>query len=157
VKVELKRLQIYARLSEETTAFTADVWIDGKKAGYAKNEGHGGATNVHVADRALAEALRKHGATLVPTEYKTFTPGDEWVIDQLVEATRAAKETARVAKKMAKVDNDFKFKCATRGTHAARFQSDEVTTRWIEYRDEAEARAEAEKKFGKVANWTVIA
>jgi hypothetical protein len=157
MKVELKRLQISERLSKETIAFAADVWINGKKAGYAENEGHGGNTTVHIEDRALAKALRDHGATLVPAEYKAFTPGDEWIVDQLVEATRAAKEAARVAKKSAKVDADFKASCAARGTHAARFQTDAVTTRWIEYSDEGKARAAAEKKFGKVESWTVIA
>jgi hypothetical protein len=156
VRVELKRLQIYERMSEETTAFNADVWIDGKKAGTADNNGHGGNTNVRIDDRALAAALREHGRTLMPAEYKS-TPGDEWVVDDLVEKARAAKEAARVAKKSAKIDAQFKATCPARGTHAARFKTDDVTTRWIEYKDEAKARAEAEKKFGKVVDWTVIA
>src|SRR5207244_27276 len=127
VKVELKRLSISERLSQETTAFAADIWIDGKKAGTAENAGHGGNTTVHVTDRALAQRLRDFGATQVPAEYKNFTPGDEWVVDDLVEKVRAAKETARVAKKTAKVDAEFKIDCAARGTHAARFKSDART------------------------------
>ena len=157
MKVELKRLQIYERMSEETIAFNADVWIDGKKAGYAKNNGHGGNTDVRIDDRALAAALREYGKTLVPAEYKEFSPGDEWIVDDLVEKVRAAKETARVAKKTAKIDAQYKATCPARGTHAARFKTDAVTTRWIEYQDESAARSEAEKKFGKIADWTVVA
>lgn len=158
MKVELKRLQIYERMSQETTAFNADVWIDGKKAGTAKNAGHGGNTDVRIDDRALAAALREYGKKLVPDEYKKFPPpGDEWIVDDLVERAHAAKETARVAKKTAKIDAEFKVDCAARGTHAARFKTDALTTRWIEYKDEGKARAEAEKKFGTVADWTVIA
>lgn len=157
MKVELKRLQIYERMSEETTAFNADVWIDGKKAGIAKNAGHGGNTDVRIDDRALAAALREYGKTRVPDEYKKFAPGDEWVVDHLVDKARAAKETARVARKSAKIDAQYKATCPARGTHAARFKTDAETTRWIEYRDEAVARAEVEKKFGAVAEWTVVA
>jgi hypothetical protein len=32
-----------------------------------------------------------------------------------------------------------------------------VTTRWMEYKDEAAARVEAEKTFGAVMDWTVVA
>jgi hypothetical protein len=158
VKVELKRLQIYERMSEETTAFNADVWINGKKAGYAKNDGHGGNTDVRVTDRALAAALSEYGKTLVLDEYKKLSPGDEWIVDDLVEKARAAKETARVAKKSAKIDAQYKATCPARGTHAARFKTDAVTTRWIEFRDESAARGEVAKKYGAaVTEWTVIA
>lgn len=47
MKIELKSIKFSEALSEETNAFTADVWINGKKAGYAKNDGHGGCTMVN--------------------------------------------------------------------------------------------------------------
>jgi hypothetical protein len=47
MKVELKKIQIYEKLSEETTAFYAEIFIDGKNCGYAKNEGHGGCTDYY--------------------------------------------------------------------------------------------------------------
>jgi len=156
-KVQLKRLQVHARLSEETTAFAADVWIDGKKAGYAKNDGHGGETFVHVTNPVLATALREYGDARVPDEYKAFTPGDAWIVDGLVEEALVAKEIARVAKKTARVDAEFQVDCEARGTHAARFKTADAAIRWIEYRDEATARTEAEKKYGSISDWTVIA
>jgi len=42
VKVELRKVKIARSLSEETTAFTADLWVDDKHIGYVKNSGHGG-------------------------------------------------------------------------------------------------------------------
>jgi len=39
MKVELKNVKFSEHMSEETNAFTADVYVDGKKCGYAKNDG----------------------------------------------------------------------------------------------------------------------
>tara|TARA_Y100000310_G_scaffold186462_1_gene186626 strand:- start:883 stop:1344 length:462 start_codon:yes stop_codon:yes gene_type:complete len=49
--ITLKNVKIYAGLSEETIAFNASVYIDGKKVGDAKNNGHGGANDVDVRDK----------------------------------------------------------------------------------------------------------
>ena len=46
-KIELKSLKIYEGMSEETTCFKSDLFIDGKKVGYCKNDGRGGSTDVH--------------------------------------------------------------------------------------------------------------
>src|SRR3972149_5431468 len=95
MKVELKKLAIYPRMSEETTAFAADLWIDGVKVGHAKNDGHGGMAFVDwivpPARRAEIEAALK---ARVPVEYK-FAGGVEWAVDKIVEAKRTEKETAK--------------------------------------------------------------
>jgi hypothetical protein len=44
MKIELKKIQTFERMSEETNAFVADVYINGKNVGTAKNDGHGGET-----------------------------------------------------------------------------------------------------------------
>ena len=46
MKVELRKVKIARHLSEETTAFTADLWVDDKHIGYVKNSGHGGDNQV---------------------------------------------------------------------------------------------------------------
>jgi len=46
MKIELKKVSFSERMSEETNAFVADVYVDGKNVGYAKNDGHGGNTDV---------------------------------------------------------------------------------------------------------------
>ena len=35
--IQLRKLKINKEFSEETTAFTADIYVDGYKSGYAKN------------------------------------------------------------------------------------------------------------------------
>lgn len=162
MKVELKKLQIVNRLSQETICFAADVFVNGRKAGTAENAGHGGNTTVWFMDKAVAASVDAHAKSLLPAEmkeYKFLNP-TEWLIDDLVHKHFEAKELLRVAKRVAKVDADYRASCPQRGTHAARFNVESAggrETRWVEFRDEASARAAAEKKHGAIQNWTVIA
>ena len=41
--IELKKLKVHEDMSEETTAYTAEVHVNGKLAFYASNRGHGDA------------------------------------------------------------------------------------------------------------------
>lgn len=152
MKVELKKLKTYAALSEETVAFTADVWINGKRSGDAKNDGHGGCTLVRISDRDLAKQLVEFGDSQKPAGQRFLDPGDAWLVDQLVEQA----EIARHAKKTAAVEAKFKAECAARGKRVARFKSNSSTVRWMEIDDESVARWAAEKKFGTVSEWTVL-
>ncbi len=43
MNIELRRVSYNAALSQETSAFTAEVWIDGELAFHARNQGTGGA------------------------------------------------------------------------------------------------------------------
>lgn len=43
MKIELRRIHHSAALSQETAAYTAEIWIDGELAFHARNEGTGGA------------------------------------------------------------------------------------------------------------------
>lgn len=58
-KLTLKRFQHYPRMSEETTAFNADLYYEGVNIGTAKNDGHGGCTFIYLNDkgRAIPEIL----------------------------------------------------------------------------------------------------
>jgi len=42
MNIELRNVKIYKGMSQETIAFNANVYVDGKKVGEASNEGHGG-------------------------------------------------------------------------------------------------------------------
>lgn len=156
MKVELKKLAIYQRLSEETTAFSADVWIDGQKVGHAKNDGQGGATLVYLnVSTTRKNEIEAALIGRVPTEYARFTTGVEWAVDEIV-------ETQRIAKTRAKNDADFKRTCAKHGTSAARFEVPGTLgkeTIWIEFAKGAEVGSKAQmlKKYPQLANWTVIA
>lgn len=47
MKIELKNLKIAKFLSEETPAFSATIYIDGRKAGTTDNNGQGGSNRYH--------------------------------------------------------------------------------------------------------------
>jgi len=64
MKIELKNLQIAANLSEETTAFTATVHVDGRPAFHASNEGRGGSDRFHVVARYTGPSVREIDAWL---------------------------------------------------------------------------------------------
>jgi len=141
VKIELKRFTTNARLSQETTAFAADVWVDGKKAGYAENAGHGGNTNVQL-DRAFRDAVEAYGKMLVPAEYK-FVSGAEWVVDQLVEAELQKKSDKAFSKKLAKVDAKERAHNDAHGYGSARFRHG-GTWLWFAFKPGADPKTAAD-------------
>lgn len=124
MKIELKNIKIAEHMSEETTAFTADIFVDGVKTGYAKNHGHGGCTdyNRYPGKKYSSggfdfdtnqEALKKAEAyclTLPPIKYpahgsmKAFeVPMNlENFIDDLVEAEVKRKGNAKFKKTLEK-------------------------------------------------------
>jgi hypothetical protein len=48
MKIELKGLRVYERMSDETTAFDGTLYVDGKKVGSASNRGFGGCNEIDV-------------------------------------------------------------------------------------------------------------
>lgn len=126
MKIELRKVSVNHRLSEETLCFAADIWIDGKMMGAAKNHGHGGSTdywlgaNFDTEDRRDLEAKAKDAARawieangtdedrrlIAPhvrddgTSY-TLDPL-EFLIDLLVEQHERKKADAKTAKVEAK-------------------------------------------------------
>lgn len=59
MKIELKNIKVAEALSEETTAFTADLYINGIKVGCCKNQGHGGPTMYYPYDSSDSWRLIK--------------------------------------------------------------------------------------------------
>ena len=116
MNIELKRFTTNARLSQETIAFAADVWVDGKKVGRAENAGHGGATMVHL-DPSVRGKVEAYGKALIPAEYANVAGGAEWLVDQLVDVELAKKFDKRIAK----TDAKQKAAYAKKGFHTARF------------------------------------
>jgi len=41
MKPELRKVKVYRGMSEETTAFTAQLWVDGEHIAYLKNDKRG--------------------------------------------------------------------------------------------------------------------
>ena len=62
----LKKLMVYQKLSQETTAFTADVWFRKKLIGHASNDGGGGCLNLQPVARDSLKEAEEWAATLPP-------------------------------------------------------------------------------------------
>lgn len=111
MKIELKKFQFFERMSEETNAFVSDIHVEGKKVGFAKNDGHGGETYIHCYDggNALMDKAEKYCKSLPPIVYDGIG-GKPLVIpmnlinfiDQLVEDELKKKEQKKMEKQMEK-------------------------------------------------------
>jgi len=53
-RLSVKKMNVAINLSRETTAFTADIYLDGRKIGKAINDGNGGETNCWISDLIVA-------------------------------------------------------------------------------------------------------
>jgi len=110
MKVELRKVKIARHLSEETTAFTADLWVDDKHIGYVKNSGHGGNNQVdHRFDgkglntrdevRAFEEWCTKQPPHV--SEYGELAMSDDLYISLLLEEIESERELKRLCKRKA--------------------------------------------------------
>ncbi|OJZ06431.1 MAG: hypothetical protein BGP15_04075 [Sphingobacterium sp. 40-24] len=117
MKIELKSIYHSAQLSDETEAFTANLYINGVHAGYAKNEGHGGNTDYYAKDEKGRELIRQaeeHCKNLPPIEYPADKYMDAFSVDmdlehyidqqlyKYIEKKEAAKFNAKLNKTMLK-------------------------------------------------------
>lgn len=105
MKIELRKVSFSERMSEETNAFTADLYVDGKKVGYCKNTGQGGCTNYHwntVEDRETILEAERYCKTLptVTMFGEEFQQSLEDVIDNLFEDWMKAKDAKKIEKQM---------------------------------------------------------
>lgn len=74
MKIELKNIKHSQFASEETNCFQATIYVNGKKAGGAKNDGNGGQTHIWWDNRDLGTQAEAHVAAL-PEETTVF--GDQ--------------------------------------------------------------------------------
>lgn len=56
MKIELRKISHNTRLSEETHAYSADLFVDGAKVAEVSNHGHGGCDNVRWLSKDVKEA-----------------------------------------------------------------------------------------------------
>ncbi len=57
--INLKSLKYSASLSEETLAFTATVYVDGKRVGDCVSRGHGGPIDFHIGHELELELIKQ--------------------------------------------------------------------------------------------------
>jgi len=109
MKLELKNVKFFESMSEETNAFTADLFINGKKNAFVKNDGRGGCTDYNVYDFKEQKILREAEAYCLslPKEKiegltHEFQPTLESKIDELFEAWLDVKENKKLEANMKK-------------------------------------------------------
>jgi len=112
MNIELKNIKIAEHLSEETTAFTADIFVNGKKVGYARNDGRGGCTdyNRYPGDGNM-EVIKQAEEFCKTLPQKVYPPmfgqpelridmNLEEFIDDIIEKKLLEKANAKLKKKM---------------------------------------------------------
>ena len=106
MKIELKNIKFSEFMSEETNAFVCDVFINGVKSAYAKNDGHGGCTfyNAYEGKRELVEQAEKFCLGLPPINSygMELKMNLEFKIDLLFEEWLKEKDEAKFKKKLEK-------------------------------------------------------
>ena len=100
MKLSLKNLKIARHLSEETTAFTASIYVDGVGVGTAKNSGQGG-SNSYYLEKGWEQKLEDHAKTLpdLKTEYGTLKMDLDLLIGELINEQEQEKHLKRQFKK----------------------------------------------------------
>ena len=105
MKIEIKNIKFSEAMSEETNAFTANLYINGRKVGYCKNQGYGGSTDYYPDSREDWKTIQEAEAyceTLPKVKYGSmeFDQSLESVINQLLEDWLKAKEIKKMERKM---------------------------------------------------------
>lgn len=109
MKIELKGVKFYEKMSEETNAFTADIYVDGKKCGFAKNDGRGGCTFVSPYGGKTMDLFTNSEKWLteqpeinIGTEESPFMVKSnmENMVDQLFEQWLKERDQKKLEKKM---------------------------------------------------------
>lgn len=112
MKIDIKNIKVNLAFSEETTCFTADIFVNGIKTAYARNDGHGGCTsyasyhkpnddeNLRQAE-AFAKTLPSHFYEMGGKKLEIKSDLEN-IINFKVDDVINAKETAKFNKQIAK-------------------------------------------------------
>ncbi|WP_286883078.1 hypothetical protein [Sphingobacterium sp. UBA5980] len=106
MNIELKNVKHFPSLSEETEAFTASLYIDGKHAGYAKNAGHGGSTDYYHKDgkgKELIKQAEDHTKSFKEPDDNFINMALEEKINDLLYEHLQKKDLEKFNKKLAKI------------------------------------------------------
>jgi hypothetical protein len=103
--ITLKKFQHYPRMSEETTAFNADIAYEGVTVGTAENNGHGGCTFVHLNDKgrsipSIVEASRIPEFSDGKFNEDSLTRIVDDLVEKVIHSKWVEKQRKRVAKEL---------------------------------------------------------
>jgi len=111
MNVEIKNIKISLGNSDETYCFNADIYADGKKVGYAKNNGRGGNTDYNRYPKFSYDDIRDIENYFKSMPCKEYTLNNEIFkmnyslenfIDEAVEKKLAERDAARLKNRMEK-------------------------------------------------------
>ena len=83
MKLELKNIKYFASGSQETPCYTATVYVDGKKAIYVDNNGHGGCDRHHAIDPFTYKDVEEIKSYLAKQSGDSFEPLDTWCHEKM--------------------------------------------------------------------------
>lgn len=112
MKIELKQVKHYERLSEETNCFSAFVYVDGIKCASAENRGVGGNTDIWALDIKFKDLVNKAEEFCKTIPPHVFSDGItmpytlEILVDELLEKYLDEKHKEKHNKKMQKLYNN---------------------------------------------------
>ena len=109
-KLELKNIKYFASMSEETPCYSADVFINGKKAIHVSNHGHGACDDIYAYPSfgLTQNGLKEFEQYLAKLQDDDFEPIDSWCHDRLYEY---------LDQKKIKRDMKTKFICINKNTN----------------------------------------
>lgn len=97
LNLSLKSLKVNQSASEETTFYTASLYLDGKRVAHCKNSGQGGGDHFSwTCDQATAKKITDYADSLYP-EYKHVGTLDI-VVSDLIAAIESEKWIKRQTK-----------------------------------------------------------
>jgi hypothetical protein len=108
VKLTLKNIKEHPDMSEETNCFSATIYVDGKKAGFVKNEGRGGCNFYTWLDPQVGAAVDAWAKTQ-DTEF------DFEKLDQILDKLLGQEEILRQLRRWSKKQTCFRLKGDKKG------------------------------------------
>ena len=112
MKIELKKIKVSASLSQETNAYTAEIWINGVKRGTVENHGQGGPDEVYP--RELEQEINEYAKTLpkIQAYGVELVPNVDLIFGDIVEEHLLSKKLQRMLKsKTVLVKDDKVYTC----------------------------------------------
>lgn len=109
MNIELKNIRVYERLSEETNAFTATLYVNKYRVAECRNDGHGGCTLIDVryndkTAKELYSQAEEYCLNLPPhkSNYGDLKMDLEFFVDLEIGKFLAKKDEQKFQKKLQK-------------------------------------------------------
>jgi hypothetical protein len=110
-RFSFKSFKHFKSMSEETMCFEAALFFDGKKVGYARNNGHGGCTDVYIEKQDVRELVDAEMKRLWSSGHPDSTFHLETLISSLASDYSENKDWEAYAKRAMKRGGTA-FRCA---------------------------------------------